>query len=108
MLRIKGSAKTQLALAVAVSVVLIVLELLASDRAQAGAVATAPSRIVAVTFDGRLLVLDSQSGRVIRTLARDVVATNGVGGVSVTPDGQRVYFTRQGDAGCDEIASVSI
>jgi hypothetical protein len=66
-----------------------------------------PSRIVAVTYGGRLVVLDSRSGSVIRTLARDAVAEDGVGGASVTPDGERVYFSRRTGSKCDEIASVS-
>jgi len=78
-----------------------------------------PSRVVVVTYDGKLQVLDSRTGHVVRTLARDVEAQNGHAGVSVSPDGRRVYFTRTTDAQCDEnldgsmepideIASVSI
>lgn len=61
-----------------------------------------PSRIVAVTYDGRLVVLDSRTGRVVRTLARDADASNGHAGVSVSPDGKFAYYTRTTAATCDE------
>lgn len=87
-----------------VVVVALVVALLASgnDDPALPAATSYPSRIVAVTYDGKLQVLDSRTGRVIRTLARDADATKGHAGVSVSPDGKRVYFTRKISATCDE------
>jgi hypothetical protein len=61
-----------------------------------------PSRVVAVMYDGRLVVLDSRTGHVVRTLARDADASNGHAGVSVSPDGKLAYYTRTTTATCDE------
>ncbi|MEO6469737.1 MAG: hypothetical protein ABIP21_11605 [Acidimicrobiia bacterium] len=54
----------------------------------------APSRIVAVTRHDDLVVLNSRSGAVIRTLARDVVTGfRGSPSLSVTSDGATLYYT---------------
>src|SRR5262249_61636422 len=50
-----------------------------------------PSRIVAVTSDRRLVVLDAHTGAVVRTLADGVSAASHI---AVSPDGRIVYFTR--------------
>lgn len=68
-----------------------------------------PARIVAVNDDGKVVVLASRDGRVVRTLARgaDQATT-----VAVTPDARRVYFDRETapSAGCRgrEIVSVPV
>jgi hypothetical protein len=70
--------------------------------------------VVAVTSDGRLVVLASGDGHIVRVLANDAVAqgkdADGSTSLSVTPDGQTVYFMRQpaGCGGCASIASVPV
>lgn len=58
-----------------------------------------PDQIVAVTEDGRVLVLDASTGAEIRTLATSADAGSRV---AVTPDGRRVFFDRSANApsGC--------
>ena len=48
-----------------------------------------PARIVAVTNDGRLVIVDSANGREIRQLAVDAQPS---GGVAVSKDGKTVYY----------------
>ncbi len=52
-----------------------------------------PSEIVAVDARGRLVVLNSRSGSVVRTLARNVATFRGDPELAVSPDGTEVYFT---------------
>ena len=50
-----------------------------------------PSRIVAVTYDGRLIVASAVDGHALRVLATDA---NGASGIAVSPDGNTVYYAR--------------
>jgi dipeptidyl aminopeptidase/acylaminoacyl peptidase len=93
------------AILVAVAAVAVLVMFVQDERGSerpSGSSGGYPSWIVAVKYDGRLVVLDARTGKVVRTLARNAVAENGVGGVSVSSDGQRVYFTRQTTAKCDD------
>jgi len=69
-----------------------------------------PGEIVAVTTDRRLVVMSSADRRVIRVLAEDALAegkdADGSTSLSVTPDGQTVYFMRQ-PADCMTCASIA-
>ncbi|MGH9026103.1 MAG: TolB family protein [Acidimicrobiia bacterium] len=77
-----------------------------------------PSEVVAVTTDGRVVVLDSATGAEQRTLAEGALAD--ADGPAVATDGKTVYFMRAiNDVGCDsdgdraldpvpEIARVSV
>ena len=50
-----------------------------------------PSRIVAVTYDGRLMVASARDGHTLRVLATDA---NAAGGLAASPDGKTVYYAR--------------
>jgi hypothetical protein len=50
-----------------------------------------PSRMVAVTYDGRLVVASTDDGHALRVLATDA---NAAGGIAVSPDGNTVYYAR--------------
>lgn len=52
-----------------------------------------PARIVAVTRYGDLVILDSRSGRLIRTLAHDVATFRGSPELGVAADGRTIYYT---------------
>ncbi len=52
-----------------------------------------PSQIVAVTDRSRLVVLDSRSGGVIRTLSLKVATFRFAPELGVSPDGVQIYFT---------------
>jgi WD40-like Beta Propeller Repeat len=56
-----------------------------------------PARIVAVTYDGRLLVASAEDGHALRLLATDA---NAAGGLAVSPDGSTVYYARDTRNGC--------
>jgi dipeptidyl aminopeptidase/acylaminoacyl peptidase len=62
---------------------------------------------VAVTEDGRVVVLDTTSGREVRTLATGASA---VPSIAVTPDGSRVFFHRATTQppGCETHEVVSV
>jgi WD40-like Beta Propeller Repeat len=84
-------------------------------RVQSSGPSPSPTgEVVAVTSDGRLVVLASGDGHIVRVLANDAVAqgkdADGSTSLSVTPDGQTVYFMRQpaGCVGCASIASVPV
>ena len=70
-----------------------------------------PPGVVAVTEDGRLVVLTGEDGQVVRVLAEDAVAqgkdADGSWSLSVTPDGAAVYFMRQPDGCLDCVASIA-
>ena len=86
------------AVAIGVAVALVVgVTWMRRDDRRTARVATGrnvmPSRIIAVTTHYALVVLDSHSGRVIRTLARDVALSRGTPALALTPDGRSVYFS---------------
>jgi WD40 repeat protein len=56
-----------------------------------------PSRIVGVTYDGRLVIVSAKDGHILHTLAADAAAANGV---SVSPDGRTIYYARDTGARC--------
>jgi hypothetical protein len=58
----------------------------------------APSRIVAVTNDGRVVVIDPADGHEIRQLAVDAQPQ---GGVAVSVDGRMIYYARLSGAVCN-------
>ena len=62
-----------------------------SDSRSPTASPRAPSRIVAVTNDGRVVVVDPADGHEIRQLAVDAQPH---GGVAVSPDGRTIYYAR--------------
>ncbi|HEY3670192.1 MAG TPA: hypothetical protein VGN51_04600 [Acidimicrobiia bacterium] len=81
--------------AIAAGVVVVVacaLFAIGDDSVQpAGATPYYPSRIVAVTYDGRLVVASARDGHALRVLATDA---NAAGGLAVSPDGNTVYYAR--------------
>lgn len=87
-------AGVALALVVALIAVLVVRDRDDSTRVATGPAAAMPARIVALTSILDLVVLDSTSGRVVRTLARDVSVNRGLSSIAPTPDGNSVFFTR--------------
>ncbi len=56
-----------------------------------------PSRIVAVTTDGRVILASSKDGHALRTLASDALAG---GGLAVSPDGRTVYYAEIEQVSC--------
>ena len=52
-----------------------------------------PKQIVAVTNRFHLVILDAHTGKVIRTLARNVATFRGTPEIAVSPDGRQIYFT---------------
>ena len=81
-------------------VVAIVVALLASghdDDPIPPASTPYPSRIVAVTTDGRVILASSKDGHALRTLASGALAG---GGLAVSPDGRTVYYAEIEQAYC--------
>lgn len=77
-----------------VGAVLLAIREPASRHEPAGPLpAGMPRRIAAVTTDGRLVLLDSRDGRILRTLAHDVAVFRGTPELAASPDGSSVYFT---------------
>lgn len=76
-----------------VVVVALVVALMARDNGDPTPPASTPypSRVVVVSYDGKLQVLDSRTGRAIRTLAADA---DPEGGLAVDPRGRTIYYTR--------------
>ncbi len=56
-----------------------------------------PASIVALTTDGRVVVVSSRDGQVIRTLAVDAQPQ---GGLAVSPDGRTVYYAQLESSTC--------
>lgn len=96
----RASARRRLALAgLALGLVMVlVAALLVRDqdttktRVATGPV-DMPKQVVALTTSLDLVVLDSTTGALVRTLAHDVSVSRGLPELAPTPDGKSVYFT---------------
>ncbi|MEX1143850.1 MAG: hypothetical protein WEE69_00885 [Acidimicrobiia bacterium] len=89
-----------------VAVIVVATGVLKSDEHTIATPSVTGDQIVAVQGPNnggdRLVVLSADDGRVIRTLTEDVGIT--FGGISATPDGETVYFSRRRAAlPCDRI-----